>query len=101
MASAWISPYRRYLMMLNPVSDEKVTRRMDELTEQTPTRPQRPAARSSLPPEPEAVLPGLKAERADKVAVEDKEEEEPRKEPPAPQKLRLSVSVDTDTARDP
>ena len=73
--------------------DEKIARRMAELTERTPVRAPRPAARTSPPPEPEAVLPGLKAEKADKVAVEDEEEEGEKKEPPAPQKLRLSVSV--------
>ena len=76
------------MMVKDSVDDEKVVRRMAELTEMTPTRAPPPAARRSPAPEPEQVLPGLKAEDADKVAVEEEEEE---KEPPVPQKLRLSV----------
>ncbi|XP_043202415.1 exosome component 10-like [Amphibalanus amphitrite] len=87
VGSTWISPYRRYLMMAAPVGDDKVARRMDELTEQTPTRRPPPTShRPSPPPSPEAVLPQQGPEDVNKVTVEA--EEEP--EPPAPKNLRLS-----------
>jgi len=45
----WVSPYRRYQMMLETTEDEKVLHRMAELTESTPNRRRR-ARRSGRPP---------------------------------------------------
>lgn len=64
---------------------------MAELTERTPTRahgrPVLPARHRPKPPE--AALPGLKAEHADKVAVDDDDKEE-KGAARAARKLRLS-----------